>query len=66
MSQALSGIKSSFGKLKHKAKDFFKISNLKKHFIGLLVATLLLIIDIVVAYALGYRTEHNYIYNGWL
>ena len=67
MSQVFSSIKSFFGnsfhKLKVKGKDFFKISNLKKHFLGLLVATLLLIIDIVVAYAVGYRTSHTYIYN---
>lgn len=46
----------------NKVKSFFNPSNLKKHLIGLIVATSLLIIDIIVAYSLGYKTSHTHIY----
>ncbi|MBQ7641055.1 MAG: ABC transporter permease subunit [Acholeplasmatales bacterium] len=45
-----------------KVKNFFSKENIKKHLIGFILATSLLIIDIVVAFSLGYLTEHKNIY----
>ena len=55
-------IKAKAYQLKVKSKEFFKKSNLKKHLVGFIVAISLLIIDILVAFNLGYKTPHNYIY----
>ena len=55
-------IKAKAYQLKVKGKEFFKKNNLKKHLVGFLVALSLLIIDILVAFNVGYKTEHNHIY----
>jgi len=47
---------------KNKFKSFFSKENIKKHLIGFIIATSLLIIDIIVAFSLGYLTEHNKLY----
>ena len=46
-----------------KFKKFFSLANLKRHIIGFSLATILLITDIIIAYNLGYFTEHKYIYD---
>ena len=45
-----------------KSKNFFSKTNVKRHLVGFIIATLLLIVDIIVAYNLGYATEHKTIY----
>jgi len=45
-----------------KNKEFFKLSNLKKHLLGLIIATILLISNIILAYNLGYLTNHTTLY----
>ena len=45
-----------------KFKSFFNKENLLKHIIGFSVATILLIVDIIVAFKMGYRTAHKTIY----
>ncbi|MBR6071283.1 MAG: ABC transporter permease subunit [Acholeplasmatales bacterium] len=67
MTQVFDSIKRTFIKYFHlfliKSKNFFQFSNFKKHLVGFIVAIALLVIDIIVAYSLGYSTEHNYIYD---
>lgn len=46
-----------------KLKGFFNRNNLKNHLIGFLVATAFLIVNIIIAYKLGYRTSHNKLYS---
>lgn len=55
-------LKNFFNKIIKKFKDFFVWNNLKNHIIGLTIALLLCVVDIVVAYNLGYKTPHKYIY----
>ena len=55
-------IKNKALQLKIHSKDFFKKANLKKHLAGFIVALTLLVIDIIVAFNLGYKTNHTYIY----
>lgn len=55
-------LKIFFNKIIKKFKDFFVWNNLKNHIIGLTIALLLCVVDIVVAYNLGYKTPHKYIY----
>ena len=66
MEQASSGIKYFFHKqgntLKEKFNNFFKLANFKKHIIGLAIATILLITNIIIGINLGYMTPHNNIY----
>lgn len=56
---------TNFKKLELKALDgvkkFFKLD--KSHFIGLAIASTLLVLDIILAFALGYSTEHKYLYD---
>lgn len=54
--------KSFLSKITRKFKDFFAWNNLKNHIIGFAIALLLCIVDIIVAYNLGYKTPHKYIY----
>ena len=64
--KVINTIKNVFSKLLNnillKFKNFFSKANLKKHIIGFSIATVLLVIDIIVAYKLGYKTEHKHIY----
>ena len=52
----------SFKSFKNKLKQFFSKDNIKKHLIGFILVTSLLIINILIAYLLGYKTYHNKIY----
>ena len=47
---------------KQELKRFFKKENIKKHLIGFIIVTLLLGINIIISYCLGYQTQHNNIY----
>lgn len=47
-------------KILSSVKKFFTLD--KSHIIGIIIATALLAIDIIVAYGLGYYTEHKYLY----
>ena len=59
-------VKSFFQKLLNnillKFKNFFALNNLKRHIIGFSIALVLLIVDIIIAYNLGYATAHKKIY----
>ena len=46
-----------------KIKSFFSKENIKRLWLGVLITTIFLIVDIVVAYNLGYKTEHTKIYS---
>ena len=49
--------------IKIKFKTFFSKENIRYHLVGFLIALALLIVDIVVGYKVGYRTEHNRLYS---
>ena len=59
-------VKSFFQKLLNnillKFKNFFALNNLKRHIIGFSISLVLLIVDIIIAYNLGYATAHKKIY----
>ena len=55
--------KKLFKIIKKKFKDFFALPNLKHHAIGFSIALGLLIIDLIVAYKLGYQTSHKRLYD---
>lgn len=60
MKNFIRNISKSF---KLKLKQFFTKENIKKHGIEFILVSLLLAIDILVAYLFQYQTEHNKIYS---